>query len=201
MILTVKTWKNSILILNVFLNFINITGIGLANSTMITNNGPNFNEMHHHISQQGQQTQQQPTYPIGSNEKLRAWQGSAFNRNDKLVHSPTPCLKIRNMFDMEAFENDKFMPTRIHNDIIEKCLINNMNKTILHIACDRKSKEGCVYIKCAGNDAAGLVYQCLNGAWYNGKLLNVKFLRSDRYLERFPESIAFTQPARPIKIS
>jgi len=174
------------------------SGIGLANSTMITTDGSSLNPMHQHLSQQ----QQPLSAPLmATNSNVNVWQGSAFNRNDKLIHSPTPCLKIRNMFDLDAYEKDRFLCARIHNDILDKCLTNSVKNSIFHIACDRKSKEGCVYIKCANNDAAGLVYQCLNGAWYNGKLLNVKFLRADRYVERFPESIGFNQPAKPIKIN
>lgn len=171
---------------SVLVNKYKDSGIGLANSTMITPDAtnPNIQQQHQTIS-----------------ANTNAWQGSAFNHTEKLVHSPTPCLKIRNMFDQTDYEKDRLLPYRIHNDILEKCADSTgTNKTILHITCDKKSKEGCVYIKCASNEAAGLAYQCLNGAWYNGKLLNVKFLRSDRYSERFPESIGFSQTAKPIKI-
>ena len=104
------------------------------------------------------------------------------------------------MFDANTIEMDPFFQTKIHNDILEKCCARELNtgdkatknsivnKTILHIACDRKSKEGCVYIKFNSNEAAGKAYQALNATWYNGKLLNVKFLREDRYLERYPDS-------------
>jgi hypothetical protein len=55
-----------------------------------------------------------------------AWQGDAFNRTDKLVHSPTPCLKIRNMFDPVEMEADAALcTTRIHNDIIGKVLLES----------------------------------------------------------------------------
>ena len=85
---------------------------------------------------------------------------------------------------------------RIHNDILKKC--NAASSSIVHISCDKKSKEGCVYIKCNSNDNAGKVYTTLNNTWYNGKLLNVKFLRGDRYLERFPDSLNCADPVKPI---
>jgi membrane protein Man1 len=138
-----------------------------------------------------------------------AWQGDAFNRSEKLVHSPTPCLKIRNMFDFSMIDADPLCTYRIHNDILEKCCASRnphtnklviLNNSILHISCDKKSKEGCVYVKCSSNEAAGRAYQALNGTWYNGKLLTVKFLRNDRYLERFPESINATKPLQQIQI-
>jgi hypothetical protein len=148
----------------------------------------------------------QPSNPMGLNS---AWQGDAFNRSEKLVHSPTPCLKIRNMFDTNTIESDPLCTVRIHNDILEKCCASRnphtnkliiINNSILHISCDKKSKEGCVYVKCSSNEAAGRAYQALNGTWYNGKLLTVKFLRNDRYLERFPESINATKPLQQIQM-
>ena len=174
--------------------------MGLPNSAMLnpdkninnfaSNNSYNINSMGGAPLTQDRVEQVQPN----------GWQGSAFNRSEKLNYSPTPCLKIRNMFDLDEFEKDRKLPMKIHNDILEKCMINSMNRTILHIACDKKSKEGCVYVKCNSNDGAGKAYEALNGTWYNGKLLNVKFLRSDRYLERFPESIGFNQPIKPLNI-
>ena len=106
------------------------------------------------------------------------------------------------MFDTSSIENDPLMAIRIHNDILDRCSSLHINNVpvILHISCDKKSKEGCVYIKCNSNDSAGVVYQILNGTWYNGKLLNVKFLRSDRYMERFPESINYNQQLKPISV-
>ncbi len=187
-------------------------GIGLANSTMlpIIDNKQLPNKIYPSLISQSQTTSSnftQDSLPTENQQNFdqnvltNGWQGDAFNRSDKLAHSPTPCLKIRNMFDSSLIENDPLLSIRIHNDILEKCSVcsNNM-ATILHIICDKKSKEGCVYIKCSSNEAAGFVYQILNGTWYNGKLLNVKFLRSDRYVERFPDSISYTQQLRPILI-
>jgi membrane protein Man1 len=56
---------------------------------------------------------------------------------------------------------------KIHNDILTKC--KAVLNSIVHIACDKKSREGCVYIKCSNNDAAGRIYITLNNTWYNGK--------------------------------
>ena len=146
-------------------------------------------------------TNAQP-FETNAQSSANGWQGDAFNRSEKLIHSPTPCLKIRNMFDPNQINSDNRISVKIHNDILEKCSISNAkyttNNAILHISCDKKSKEGCVYVKCSSNDAAGRVYQNLNGTWYNGKLLNVKFLREDRYLERFPESANFKTPLESI---
>ena len=200
-------------------------GIGLANSTMIT---PDMAAQSQTTTASSQLMTQDSSsvasiYPnlqstlkaagINTNandanaQNVNGWQGDAFNRSDKLSHSPTSCLKIRNMFDLALINSDSQVEAKIHNDILEKCSPSNTKYfntlstcSILHISCDRKSKEGCVYVKCSSNEAAGRVYQNLNGTWYNGKLLNVKFLRGDRYLERFPESSHFTTPLQPILI-
>jgi len=184
-------------------------GIGLANSTMMpaaseTTMKP-VNRIYPNLPSSqpvsSMMTQDSASHHEQNSAQLNGWQGEAFNRADRLAHSPTPCLKIRNMFDASSIENDPLMAIRIHNDILDKCSsIVPHSPVILHIACDKKSKEGCVYIKCNSNESAGAVYQMLNGTWYNGKLLNVKFLRSDRYLERFPDSKDYTQQIRPIHV-
>jgi hypothetical protein len=194
------------------MTFNNQKGIGLANSTMIINNNSDFPtkegnvtgliSFKENINNMNNSTTLLKNQPILENSN-NGWQGDAFNRSDKLIHSPTPCLKIRNMFDLNEISSDSLLPSRIHNDILDKFNSNNnfsdsVNNSILHISCDKKSKEGCVYVKCKTNEAAGRVYQSLNGTWYNGKLLNVKFLRSDRYLERFPDSINYSQPLQKI---
>ena len=178
--------------------FNKMDGIGLANSTMIAappvsqfNNANNKQQQATVVDQPQQQQQQQqqqsniyPNLALLSSPTVAAavtttaaaatasaangWQGDAFNRSDKLMHSPTPCLKIRNMFDPQQLAvADLNVRVKIHNDILEKCQLSGQSPTlILHIACDRKSKEGCVYVKCASNEAAGRVYQTLNGTWY-----------------------------------
>jgi hypothetical protein len=187
-------------------------GIGLANSTMIHNTInsnetlANHNENLNSIGATGVKENINVLSHNLNTFSNNGWQGDAFNRCEKLTHSPTPCLKIRNMFDPLDMTNDPFLATKIHNDILDKFSCNSIfnkdsaNNFILHISCDKKSKEGCVYIKCKSNEAAGKIYQTLNGTWYNGKLLNVKFLRSDRYLERFPDSINFNKPIQHIKL-
>ena len=178
-------------------------GIGLANSTMITPDlGGTTAQMTQDSSSSNQTNKSAPPSPQNNNNN--GWQGDAFNRSEKLSHSPTPCLKIRNMFDSAQMSSDPSLAVKIHNDILLKCCsmlgseVKIQNSAILHIACDKKSKEGCVYVKCTTNETAGRVYQALSGVWYNGRLLNVKFLRSDRYLERFPDSANFIKPLQLI---
>ena len=47
-------------------------------------------------------------------------------------------------------------------------------------------KEGTVYIKAASSDEAGKLFRVLHGQWYRGQLVTVKYLREERYFERFP---------------
>jgi hypothetical protein len=187
-------------------------GIGLANSTMITpdfGGGAERAQMTQDSSSVHNTNKSAPPSPVSAqsncnNNSNNGWQGDAFNRSEKLSHSPTPCLKIRNMFDSALMSSDPSLAARIHNDILLKCCsvagseAKIQNSAILHISCDRKSKEGCVYVKCTTNETAGRVYQALSGVWYSGRLLNVKFLRSDRYLERFPDSAKFIKPLQLI---
>jgi len=68
---------------------------------------------------------------------------------------------------------------------------------ILHIAVDTESNEGCVYIKCKSTDEAAKVFSALHGQWYAGNLVTVKYMREERYHERFPDSKHHTNPLRP----
>jgi len=170
--------------------------IGLANSTMISSSSESRN-----LTQSNTSSKSNTGFASTDTASQNGWQGDAFLRSDKLSHSPTPCLKIRNMLDTER-ESTQLDLIKIQNDILEKCCMSShgiQNQIILHIAFDNKSKEGCVYVKCVSNEGAGRVYQALNGTWYSGRLLNVKFLRSDRYLERFPDSINFNKPIQYVK--
>ncbi|XP_061187269.1 inner nuclear membrane protein Man1-like isoform X2 [Saccostrea echinata] len=119
------------------------------------------------------------------------WQGQAFGENNTssggggaLSYSPTPCLKIRNMFDAEM-ETDEDWEVNVQDAILEKC---KGIKGILHIYVDSNSKEGCVYIKCNSCETAYSVYKSLHGWWFDGRLVTVKYLRLELYHNKFPDS-------------
>ncbi|CAG0921916.1 unnamed protein product [Notodromas monacha] len=115
-------------------------------------------------------------------DNARLWQGHAFDNNG-LKSSPTPCLKIRNMFDPEVETGDDW-PLQIHESLLEKC----DGIPIVHIAVDKESREGTVYMKCADEEAAGRAYKILHGHWFDGNLVTVKYLMVDRYHQRFPQA-------------
>ncbi|XP_047369565.1 inner nuclear membrane protein Man1 isoform X1 [Vespa velutina] len=131
------------------------------------------------------------------NKKSKVWQGQAFETMEGSVNSltcsPTPCLKIRHMFDPDA-ENDDNWEIKIQDAILEKC---GEGVKILHIRVDRGSREGCVYMKCISQEDAGKAYRALHGWWFDGHLVTVKYLRLERYYERFPDAVHCTTPLKP----
>jgi len=96
------------------------------------------------------------------------------------------------MFDAEVEVGDCW-PIRIQDAILEKA----EGGKILHLAVDRGSREGCVYIKCSRPEEAGKVYRSLHGWWFDGNLVTVKYLRPERYHYRFPDSIHASVPLQP----
>lgn len=50
---------------------------------------------------------------------------------------------------------------------------------------------------------AGMVHDLVNGWWFDGRLVSIKFLRLERYLSRFPHStgVALLQPSNTNNLS
>ncbi|XP_041349806.1 inner nuclear membrane protein Man1-like isoform X2 [Gigantopelta aegis] len=120
----------------------------------------------------------------------KVWQGQAFGEhnesgNNPVLFSPTPCLKIRNMFDADV-ENDTDWHLSVQDAILEKCRDVN---SILHTYVDKDSKEGCVYLKCSSCQAAGNARQALHGWWFDRRLVTARYLKLDYYHNRFPDSV------------
>ncbi|XP_076967433.1 inner nuclear membrane protein Man1 [Tamandua tetradactyla] len=125
----------------------------------------------------------------------KVWQGQAFHldRRNSPPNSLTPCLKIRNMFD-PVMEIGDHWHLAIQEAILEKC---SDNDGIVHIAVDKNSREGCVYVKCLSPEYAGKAFKALHGSWFDGKLVTVKYLRLDRYHHRFPQALSCNTPLKP----
>ncbi|XP_014489190.1 PREDICTED: inner nuclear membrane protein Man1 [Dinoponera quadriceps] len=133
-----------------------------------------------------------------SSKKPKVWQGQAFETMEGSVNSltcsPTPCLKIRHMFDPEMETEDDW-ETKVQDAILEKC---GESVKILHIRVDIGSREGCVYMKCLSQEDAGKAYRALHGCWFDGNLVTVKYLRLERYHERFPDAaVRCVTPLKP----
>ncbi|GLH05073.1 Inner nuclear membrane protein Man1, partial [Gryllus bimaculatus] len=126
----------------------------------------------------------------------KVWQGKAFETiagsPNSLPCSPTPCLKIRHMFDPDLEHGDDW-PILIQDSILEKC--EDVN--VLHLFIDCSSQEGCVFMKCSSSEEAGKAYRALHGWWFDTKLVTVKYLRTERYHERFPEAVNASSSLRP----
>nr|CAD7265796.1 unnamed protein product [Timema shepardi] len=131
-----------------------------------------------------------------SQRRNKTWQGQAFDTMagspNSLPISPTPCLKIRHMFDPDLECGDDW-PMRVKDAILEKC----DGIAVTHIQVDRQSREGLVYMKCATQEEAGRAYRALHGSWFDSKLVTVKYLRLERYYERFPGAARAIAPLKP----
>ncbi|KAJ8921168.1 hypothetical protein NQ315_013640 [Exocentrus adspersus] len=120
--------------------------------------------------------------------KNKSWQGQAFETQvgsvNSLPCSPTPCLKIRGMVE-DGDRNTHIIREAVLSKCAHQC-------RILHCAVDTNSN--CVYIKCADPKDAAIAYRNLHGWWYAGHLVTVKYLRLERYMQRFPDSLVSGPP-------
>lgn len=115
---------------------------------------------------------------------LKKWMGAAFDKSNKIKDPPTNCLKIRQMFDKYEANNPN-LTTIIQDTILHK--LRDKNCKIYDIQLDLKTC--CVYIKCASCADAGIVHAEINGWWLESGLVVVKFLKQDKYHQRFPNAI------------
>ncbi|XP_034650215.1 inner nuclear membrane protein Man1 isoform X1 [Drosophila subobscura] len=114
----------------------------------------------------------------------KKWQISALDNSNKIANPPTPCLKIRHMFDLTEVEQPNLKQSIVES-IIEKvgprCKICDVQLDI---------QSCCVYIRCATEEDAGMIHNEINGWWFDNRLISIKFLRLERYLSRFPKPAA-----------
>lgn len=124
---------------------------------------------------------------VGSGFRSKVWQGQAFETQvgsvNSLPCSPTPCLKVRGFDERER--NTYAMREAVLSKCASQC-------KILH--CDVDPNSNCVYLKCGNPNEAAIAYRNLHGWWYDGNLLTVKYLRLERYMQRFPDSPAKGPP-------
>ncbi|XP_017781399.1 PREDICTED: LEM protein 2 [Nicrophorus vespilloides] len=114
--------------------------------------------------------------------RSKSWQGQAFETQEGSVNSlpcsPTPCLKIRGMVD----DGDRNLHM-IREAVLVKCA---EQCKVLHCSVDSIAK--CVYLKCAEQADAAIAYRNLHGWWFASELVTVKYIRLERYMQRFPDS-------------
>ena len=123
-----------------------------------------------------------------SSTSSNKWQGSAFNSINHSVAAPSVapscCLKVRQLFDQSIKAKGVHWVRFVSDEILNRC----SSAYICHIAVDTESHEGCVYIKTKSTDDSAKVFKTLHGQWYRKNLVTCKFLRDERYVEKFPES-------------
>lgn len=75
------------------------------------------------------------------------------------------CITLNCFIILLCREFDENWPRRIQDSLLEKC----ESVGIVHVAVDRASREGCVYVKCVSAAEAGKAYRALHGWWFDGK--------------------------------
>src|SRR5690606_27449940 len=101
----------------------------------------------------------------------------------------TRFLKIRNIFEKEAQYIDPNWTKKIKNAILEKTASASEGRfhDIVHIEIE-DGPEGLVYLKCASLAGATKAFHALHGWWCEKQLVSVKFLKEERYYQRFPHA-------------
>ncbi|BES91641.1 Man1-Src1p-C-terminal domain [Nesidiocoris tenuis] len=105
---------------------------------------------------------------------------------------PTSCLKLRGMFTPSELKTEDNV-----KKVVDAILDEAVGNRIVHVVVDSDSSRGVVYLRCLGKADAGGVYRRLNTCKFNGRRVNIKFLREAKYEEKFPESANYTLPLRP----
>lgn len=112
----------------------------------------------------------------------------------------TRFLKVRNMTDPDAVESDDNWKMVIHKEVLRRCMKQSKDgKThgIQHIHVDdRNINDGLVYIKCDSIDTASNAFKALHGTTFSNdeqRLINVKFLKEERYYNRFPDAVTLNK--------
>ncbi|CAG9537112.1 unnamed protein product [Cercopithifilaria johnstoni] len=118
--------------------------------------------------------------------KKNGWQGSAFDgsmRHNMLDRAPSHCLKLRGMFSSAKSYEAKYM------DLKEALLQKIAPVEPLHVYMEKDSKEGVVFARFASLTDCSSAFKSLHGTWFNGQLVWAKFLRDERYEQRFPNAL------------
>lgn len=126
---------------------------------------------------------------------IKVWQSPGIPKANKIKDPPTPCLKIRQMFD-KYDTNDPNLKQIIQDAILAK--VGNSCR-IYDVQLDQQSL--CTYVRCASSEDAGMVHDEINGWWFDGRLVSIKFLRLERYSTRFPNSHQGPATLRPLSLA
>ncbi|KAL3982838.1 LEM domain family protein [Acanthocheilonema viteae] len=118
--------------------------------------------------------------------KKNGWQGSAFDgsmRRSMLDQAPSHCLKLRGMFSSAKNYEAKYI------DLKQALLQKIAPVQPLHVYMESDSKEGVMFARFASLTDCSSAFKSLHGTWFNGQLVWAKFLRDERYEQRFPNAL------------
>jgi len=79
----------------------------------------------------------------------------------------------------------------LSDDVVRECARHGA--AVTHIAVDRTSTDGNVYVKCESSTAALAAVTALHGRYFDGRLVTVAYVPSQIYHSLFPGAAA--QPA------
>lgn len=117
--------------------------------------------------------------------KKTGWQGNAFEGQSQLNvpdHALSHCLKLRGMFpSTQTSERDGA-------DVKSALLQKLAPIRPLHVHVEEGSKEGVVFARFASFADCKDAFTTLHGTWFNGQLVSAKYLRDERYEQRFPHA-------------
>ena len=72
----------------------------------------------------------------------------------------------------------------LSDDVVRECARHGA--AVTHIAVDRSSAQGNVYVKCESTTAALAAVNALHGRYFDGRLVTVAYVPSDVYHSLFP---------------
>jgi len=107
------------------------------------------------------------------------------DKADKPAATTSACLLLKNMFspeDPETKTNPNF-EQELSDDVKDECAKFGV---ILHVYVDRFSTDGSVYMRFGTPDAASKAFTELNGRWFAGLMIEVKYIPEPDYLRKFP---------------
>jgi len=76
----------------------------------------------------------------------------------------------------------------LSDDVVRECARHGA--TVTHIAVDRSSTQGNVYVKCESATAALSAVNALHGRYFDGRLVTVAYVPSHIYHSLFPTAAA-----------
>ncbi|CAG9770187.1 unnamed protein product [Ceutorhynchus assimilis] len=119
-----------------------------------------------------------------SSPRKGIWQGQAFDTDpgsaNSVAYSPTPCLKVRGMLQEEG--------SGLGGPAAREAVLAKVAHLCHILHCEAEVIAGVVYLKCATEDDAAVAFKNLHGWWYSGQLVTVKYLRLERYHQRYPDA-------------